>query len=114
MLRDNLQLANKMLKIFSHEKYKVTQEISFNSISLPTSNDLSKTEADYISAVFLEDRQNSKREPHECSTLPNSSPPLERSGRVIRSVGRPTRANACYGARERRQTRSSQGGRRGL
>ena len=42
-------------KIFGHEKYEVTQEISFNSISLPTSNDLSKTEVDYISSIFLDE-----------------------------------------------------------
>ena len=45
----------KPYKIFGHKKYEVTQEISFNSISLPTSNDLSKTEADYISSIFLEE-----------------------------------------------------------
>ena len=45
----------KPYKSFSYENYKVTREISFNSISLPTSNDLSKTEIDYIAGVFLEE-----------------------------------------------------------
>ena len=45
----------KPYKKFSYENYKVTQEISFNSMSLPTSNDLSKNEIDYIAGIFLEE-----------------------------------------------------------